>query len=675
MRFNGFFRIVGLLILLSLAMAGCRSYGNALIKIQRMDPFVPSRTGDCLEAGLARVDITPPPGMAVAGYSAMASTCNGFRNRLHARAVYLRSADGAAVALVQCDLLSGSRLIHHRVAELIAPYVDVPVSGLMMAGTHTHSGPGNYFGSNFYNKFASSEKGLDTAFYEFLSSRIADAVIQAYRNRRPAKVAVGSINITGVTRNRSMGAFLADFPEDTKQQQADKAEPVNPVMTMIRIDLQDDDGTYRPAGAFSSFSIHATAVPYWNTFYTADVFGYIARELEIELEGSEKTPWQKVHAAVNGTHGDNSPGYVPGRQGFSEAKRVGLEIGRKAVQLFNSLQDTLTSDMGVSSACREVDLYQNNTINGVSLCSRPVVGNALTAGAEDGKTPVLRWLPFFHEGWATSRWFFTGSCQGHKRHIGGIFQPLVLKKKDFPHHLFLQMIRVGDLTLVPLPFEVTCQTGRRISRAVARELNDQRTSVTVVSCANGYFGYVTTPEEYSRQHYEGGHTLYGPNTAPFLEQYAITLVSDMQQRISPQMPDNWIFNLKSTTYFPAGRPGLLERSEIERPVFHAAADNVEPCWVYRWRDVSPGAIRFDAPLVEIQVSDDGVNWRKLVCDGRDVDDRGYDVSVKLLKASRDDEAGVYEARWYNPVIPEGAVCRFVVLPRQDLDILFSTVFQ
>ena len=81
--------------------------------------------------------------------------------------------------------------------------------------------------------------------------------------------------------------------------------------------------------AFSSFSIHPTAVPHWNSLYTADVFGYIARELEFELEQGQDTPWQKVHAAVNGAHGDNSPGYTPGKQGFIEAKRVGLEIGRQ----------------------------------------------------------------------------------------------------------------------------------------------------------------------------------------------------------------------------------------------------------------------------------------------------------------------------------------------------------
>jgi len=412
--------IIGFALLLSVGITGCRSYENTLIKIQRLDPIVRMNTASSMEAGLARVDITPPPGIAVAGYSAMASKCTGFRNKLHARVAYFRSADGEAVALVQSDLLAGSRLVHHRVAELIAPLVDVPISGLMIAGTHTHSGPGNFFGSNFYNKFASSAKGLDRELYDFLSSRIADAVVEAYKNRRPAKIAVGTTEIPDVTRNRSMGAFLANFSEEADNEM-DRTATVNQFLTMIRIDLQDDDGQYRPAGAFSSFSIHPTAVPYWNTFYNADVFGYIARELEFELEQGEDTSWQKVHAAVNGTHGDNSPGYEPGKQGFIEAKRVGLAIGRQAVSLFDDLGSELCSDVKVASACREVNLYQAGEINDVSICSRPVVGNALTAGAEDGKTPVLNWLPFFHEGWGTSRWFFTGSCQGHKRHIGSVF--------------------------------------------------------------------------------------------------------------------------------------------------------------------------------------------------------------------------------------------------------------
>ena len=67
-----------------------------------------TRVGGLL-AGAADVDITPPPGLPKAGYSRNAHTGAGFRSRLRARVVHLRSATGSLV-IVQCDLLLS--LIH-----------------------------------------------------------------------------------------------------------------------------------------------------------------------------------------------------------------------------------------------------------------------------------------------------------------------------------------------------------------------------------------------------------------------------------------------------------------------------------------------------------------------------------------------------------------------------------
>ncbi|MHB1486148.1 MAG: hypothetical protein ACYCZM_01130, partial [Acidimicrobiales bacterium] len=63
-----------------------------------------------LLAGVAEVDLTPPPGMPKAGYSSNARTGRGFRTRLRARVIHLR-AGTSSVALVQCDLLGGSSVV------------------------------------------------------------------------------------------------------------------------------------------------------------------------------------------------------------------------------------------------------------------------------------------------------------------------------------------------------------------------------------------------------------------------------------------------------------------------------------------------------------------------------------------------------------------------------------
>ncbi|MEY2570456.1 MAG: neutral ceramidase, partial [Acidimicrobiaceae bacterium] len=159
---------------------------------------------DGLLAGAAQVDITPPPGIPKAGYSANAHTGIGFRTRLRARAVHLRSGT-TSIAIVQCDLLGGSSVLQHLVADALARAddVDVPLAGLMIGATHTHAGPGQFLGTDFYNRFASNKSGFDPAYTAFLVEQITSAVTAAVRSRRPARAAFGSTDVWGLTRNRS----------------------------------------------------------------------------------------------------------------------------------------------------------------------------------------------------------------------------------------------------------------------------------------------------------------------------------------------------------------------------------------------------------------------------------------------------------------------------------------
>ena len=67
--------------------------------------------------------------MPKAGYSANAHDGVGFRTRLRARVLHLRSGT-ASLAIVQCDLLGGSSVVQHLVAEAIAERTDIPLAGL-----------------------------------------------------------------------------------------------------------------------------------------------------------------------------------------------------------------------------------------------------------------------------------------------------------------------------------------------------------------------------------------------------------------------------------------------------------------------------------------------------------------------------------------------------------------
>lgn len=83
-----------------------------------------------------------------------------------------------------------------------------------------------------------------------------------------------------------------------------------------------------------------------------------------------------------------------------------------------------------------------------------------------------------------------------------------------PRFLPLQIVQLGPLVIAALPMEPTVQSGRRIAQAVSRELGTAAQHIVVNGYANAYAGYVTTPEEYAAQRYEGSATLFGQWSLP-----------------------------------------------------------------------------------------------------------------------------------------------------------------
>lgn len=657
------------LLLMSVA---CSSTRQVTVTIERKQPLPPAKTTS-LMAGVSKIDITPPPGMPLAGYSSLGNRAAGFRHRLYARTVYLKGKDGGGVALIQCDLLFGSRMLHHRVAELIAEKTDVDITGLMISGTHTHSGPGNYYASRFYNRFASCSAGFDEKFFNFLSERMAASVITAYQDRRPAKIAIGSVEIKGATWNRSFPAYMENF-KDMQDVKTDPGEAVNHTLNMVRIDCLDADGRYQPVGALSSFSLHGTVIPPENQLYNGDVFAYTERQVEWSITGTYGTK-EPVCALMNGTHADNSPAYNRDKRGFAEAKRLGKNIGNRAFSLFKALGNQLSSDAAIGAWAKEVDVYKQHGVEGIELCTRPVVGASLTVGStEDGATPVLKWLPLFREGWGSSRWIFTGGCHGHKRFAGGPMQMLFLPREDFPHVMFFQVVQVDSLYLVPLPFEVTCEAGKRIEKACADVEKTRDERFAVISCANGMFGYATTPAEYSAQHYEGGHTLFGPNTVPFLAAQVRKMVASKGEA-PPVLQKKWEFVQEGTDFLPKEKAYSGTRRETARPAVTEDEDTGQLAVSLTWQDLPPALMEFHRPLVYIETSTDGNSWSSLRVDGIPVDDDCGDVSVACIDDEADRGMALYKTVWHDAKLADGMLYRFVVRPRGDQERLVSSTFQ
>ncbi|HET8881989.1 MAG TPA: neutral/alkaline non-lysosomal ceramidase N-terminal domain-containing protein [Solimonas sp.] len=93
------------------------------------------------------------------------------------------------------------------------------------------------------------------------------------------------------------------------------------------------------------------------------------------------------------------------------------------------------------------------------------------------------------------------SCQNEK--------PIFLPSETDP--VPFQILRIGNLAILGVPFEVTTMSGRRLRKTVLDALAPAGVDTVVIAgLANDYLHYMATREEYSAQMYEGASTYAGP---------------------------------------------------------------------------------------------------------------------------------------------------------------------
>ena len=645
---------------------------STVIRVPGIDPGS-WKAGGVFVAGVGKVDITPPPGLPLFGYShARTDDAAGVRTRLYARALYLEDARGEHVVLVQCDLGAISALLHLQVARAIVQETGISVDRLLIGATHTHAGPGGYFGVAYYNYWGSNRPGYDPRIVTFLTERITNAVLAAYRTRAPARLAIGSMTVFGLTHNRSLEAYNNNtsqiISEEALWTMLPEYRAVDPTFTMLRVDRIVGAGT-QPLGAFTNFAIHGTAVPSSNDLYSGDVHAAAERALEWAIRRHYGVQTEVIHALTNGAEGDIAPAFTT--QNFAEAEQLGLTLASKAFDLFQDLDTRLTDAVHLGYNYEELPLQIPYTADDLELCQQAMVGVPVLGGSEEGRSLLYGKLLGVYEG---ARQESPQGCHTWKLKALDFLQDLI-PATDFPTTMTLQTMRINELLLVAVPGEMSTEMGQRLKQAVLQAAQHTRQSLThvaIVGLANQYISYFTTPEEYALQHYEGASTLYGPASGPVIAARLEYLVTQMAALTTPPaLPSQWIF-----------RPGLKVQAFPEvlstqggREAQRVTLDRstTPPRASFVWQDLSPGTISFDAPLVHLETQIRDGRWVPLFIDALPVDDQGLHLEIRYLREAPLAGAGVWQATWY-PQAPLSGALRFVIAPRGTLPPLYSEPF-
>jgi sugar phosphate isomerase/epimerase len=292
-------------------------------------PVTPMVTTD-LTAGVAVIDITPPIGYRMSGYF-RERLSTGTSNPLRAKAIVLRQGHERA-ALVFCDIIGLSLDVSSRVRRKAAEKTDIPVANILIAATHTHTGP-LYFGAlrKHFHDLAMAKYGNDpyekVDYPSQLVSRLVKVITQAQAAAKHVRLEAGVAEQQGLSFNRRFhmkNGTVRFNPGVLNPDIVRSAGPIDPDVGMVFFREADGSGA---TAALVNFTLHLDTVG--GTKYAADYPFYLEQSLR-KTHGSEL-----VVLFGTGTCGDINHIDVTKRQrlktdyiGNTLAETVNVKAGR-----------------------------------------------------------------------------------------------------------------------------------------------------------------------------------------------------------------------------------------------------------------------------------------------------------------------------------------------------------
>lgn len=285
-----------------------------------------------LQAGTARVEITPPVGYAMGGYAARNGPSTGVHDPLYATVLVLQG-DQTTVAFVSCDLRSfpSARVIRLARERKLADHVLISV-------THTHSGPLTWEDQTWPSR--------ERSWFAETEDKILRALEDASKKLFPARIAAGFGEIY-LGHNRRKVA--PDGKTTMLWRNAEKlpTAPLDPTVGVIRI----DDATGKPRAVIVNYACHAVTLGPDNRQISADYPGYMARRIEREFSGA-------LCLFTQGGAGDLNP-YLDkqpvAQNGFGEAEKMGNALAGEVVKVASRLKPAVNEQATLRAAAEVVE--------------------------------------------------------------------------------------------------------------------------------------------------------------------------------------------------------------------------------------------------------------------------------------------------------------------------------
>jgi neutral ceramidase len=259
--------------------------------------------GQEYRAGVFRIDITPPVGHAMGGYSDRKQGASGTHDPLYATVLVL-DAGGNSLALVTCDLRS---FVSTRVGDLARQKFGI--GNTILSVSHTHSGPLTW--------------EARTPWYAQAEDKMVEAIGRAKAQMFPATLAVSTGRIyLGFNRRKVENGQARMW---WRNQEKLPSHPLDPTVNVL--ELKDANGTTR--AVLVNYACHPSVLGPDNLSYSADYPGAMKRYVETQVPGATCLFVQGGAGDIN-PYRDKEP--VAG-QGFPAVEEMGQALGKYVVSI------------------------------------------------------------------------------------------------------------------------------------------------------------------------------------------------------------------------------------------------------------------------------------------------------------------------------------------------------
>src|ERR1700722_1405168 len=254
-------------------------------------------------AGVSRVDITPPVGHEMGGYSERRHGATGLHDPLYATVLVIESGDNS-LALVTCDLRS---FVSTRVGGIARQ--KFAVKNTLIDVSHTHSGPVTW--------------ELRSPWYAQAEDKMVEAIGQAKAAMFPAalEVSTGKIYLGHNRRKIIDGKCVMRWRNEEKLP----SHPLDPTVNVLQV--KDERGQTR--AILVNYACHPSVLGPDNYQYSADYPGAMKRYIEAQIPGATALFIQGGAGDIN-PYRDKEP--VAG-QGFEAVEEMGQALGKYVISI------------------------------------------------------------------------------------------------------------------------------------------------------------------------------------------------------------------------------------------------------------------------------------------------------------------------------------------------------